>query len=211
MGVGFVSAVGGFFLPSTESCTAGRERWLSLYFNPVGWRALLLQAVGELGFWGWILLLAPALLGGPINLRWGLPKGLSSLCKVGWMQTWQSCAQLYVRVRIYVAHQLSSAELRREEGSVAQKVTNSVLMQSWVLSAPLWPQVATFSPGPTLGAAVIPDVSDPRCDCTVDYEPGGLSLFGFKIRKKILFPIRALHVFTLWSHWKGLILSPEEL
>lgn len=65
---------------------------------------------------------------------------------------------------IYVAHLLLSAELHRVEGSVAQKVTNSVLMQSWVLSAPLRPQVATFEPGPILLAAVIPDVSDPRCE-----------------------------------------------
>lgn len=52
-------------------------------------------------------------------------------------------------------------------------------------------------PGLILLAAVIPDISDPRCECNMDYVPGGLSLFGFKITKKILFPIRALHVFTL--------------
>lgn len=108
-----------------------------------------------------------------------------------------ACVVIDMFVYTYMAHLLLSSEPHQVEGSVAPKVTNSIFMQTWVLSAPLWPQVALFSLDPSSLLLLIPDTSDPKCDCNMDYEAGGLSLFGFKIRKKILFPIRALHVFTL--------------
>lgn len=110
------------------------------------------------------------------------------LLQGGRVQTWQSHAQLYV------ADLLSPAELHQIEQSVAQ---NSVLMQPWILSTPLWPQVTTLSLDQS--SLLLLSQMSVILDVTVTWIMRLVDSLVLKLEKRSLFPSE-LCMYLLFDH-----------